>query len=90
MEADGSTVFQGTGEIGQQAKLGCAPAHRLFDLVSVKKKDGVTAPRSFANYTVTFNKSALPSGVKAGFAVVGAGGRTEVIWDTPPVGIVVM
>jgi CRISPR-associated protein Csd2 len=38
----------------RQAKLGCAPAHELFALVETKirKKDGVNAPRSFADYVV--------------------------------------
>jgi len=35
------------------SELGNAPANKLFDLVTVQKKDGVTAPRSFADYDVT-------------------------------------
>ncbi len=35
-------------------KLGNAPAHKLFDLVQVKRADGSSGPaRSFADYTVT-------------------------------------
>lgn len=42
--------------------LGNAPANRLFDLVKVEKKcDG--APRKFDDYTVTIDKSNLPTGV---------------------------
>jgi len=48
----------------RQAMLGCAPAHELFDLVSVKKKEGVDAPRSFADYEVTVHKDRLPKGVE--------------------------
>jgi CRISPR-associated protein Csd2 len=48
----------------RQAMLGCAPAHELFDLVSVKKKDGVDAPRSFTDYEVTLHKDRLPKGVE--------------------------
>lgn len=48
----------------QQAKLGCAPAHRLFDLIRVTKNEGVDAPRSFSDYTVTLNETDLPTGVE--------------------------
>jgi len=74
----------------QQCKLGCAPAHRLFDLVRVEKKDGVDAPRSFADYEVTFDRSGLPKGVQAGFIVTGEGGKAEILWDAPPEGIKVV
>jgi CRISPR-associated protein Csd2 len=47
----------------RQAMLGCAPAHRLFDLIEVRKKDGVESPRSFSDYTVTAHKERLPTGV---------------------------
>jgi len=67
---------------GQQAKLGCAPAHKLFDLISVHKRGGVGVPRSFADYELTFNASALPAGVQAGFAGTGAG-CTRIVWDKP-------
>jgi CRISPR-associated protein Csd2 len=48
----------------RQAMLGCAPAHELFDLVFVKKKDGVDAPRSFTDYEVTVHKDRLQKGVE--------------------------
>lgn len=35
------------------SELGNAPANKLFDLVSVTKKDGVEVPRSFNDYRVT-------------------------------------
>ncbi|HCU37074.1 MAG TPA: type I-C CRISPR-associated protein Cas7/Csd2 [Armatimonadetes bacterium] len=71
----------------RQAALGCAPAHTLFDLVEVAKKGGVESPRSFSDYTVTFNQSRLPSGVQAGFVVSADGGGAEVLWDTAPTGV---
>lgn len=43
--------------------LGNAPAHKLFDLVKVKRRENVTTPRSYHDYTVTVNKDALPEGV---------------------------
>jgi len=45
------------------SKLGEAPAHRLFDLIDVHKKDGVKAPRSFSNYVVDVDEGNLPPGV---------------------------
>lgn len=68
----------------QQAILGCAPAHKLFDLVRIVTKDGVESPRSFKDYTVTFNKNGLPPGVQAGFAVMADGGGIDIIWDNVP------
>jgi CRISPR-associated protein Csd2 len=47
------------------SELGCAPAHKLFELVSVERKEKDTnAPaRGFDDYTVTVNEAALPAGV---------------------------
>ena len=44
------------------SELGCAPAYKLFDAVSVTRKDGVVVPRSYADYTITVADS-LPEGV---------------------------
>ncbi len=71
----------------RQARLGCAPAHKLFDLFTVEKKDGIEVARKFDDYKMTFRKSALPAGVRAGFAFLGQGGRAEVAWDDPPAGL---
>jgi len=68
----------------QQGKLGCAPAHKLFDLVTVNKRDGVKVPRSFGDYEVTFRKSAVPPGVSVGLAVTAPGGGVQCHWDTIP------
>lgn len=43
--------------------LGNAPAHKLIESVKAERKEGVTVPRSFEDYTVTIDKSAIPSGV---------------------------
>ncbi len=43
--------------------LGNAAAHKLFDLVTVKKNDGVDAPRQYTDYTVTIDTANLPAGV---------------------------
>lgn len=44
-------------------ELGCAPAHKLFELVKAVRKDGVTMPRSYEDYTVTVDEEKLPEGV---------------------------
>jgi len=43
--------------------LGSAPAHKLFDLVSVKRRDGVSVPRAYSDYIVNIDDTALPDGV---------------------------
>lgn len=45
------------------SELGCAPAHKLFDMVSVQRKEGVTVPRAYADYAVSIAQEQLPSGV---------------------------
>lgn len=47
----------------RQAMLGCAPAHELFDLVTVGKRSGVEAPRQFADYEVAVQRERVPPGV---------------------------
>lgn len=47
-----------------ETELGNAPADKLFDTVTVSKKNEVTIPRSFLDYDVTIDRSALPEGVK--------------------------
>jgi CRISPR-associated protein Csd2 len=43
--------------------LGNAPAHKLFEAVSVQKKPGVDVPRAYADYDVTIDTAAIPEGV---------------------------
>ncbi|MCL2035184.1 MAG: type I-C CRISPR-associated protein Cas7/Csd2 [Oscillospiraceae bacterium] len=43
--------------------LGNAPAHKLFDLISIERRDGVSVPRAYSDYTVKINEAALPGGV---------------------------
>jgi CRISPR-associated protein Csd2 len=44
------------------SELGCAPAYKLFDAVTVKRREGVAVPRAYSDYTVTV-ADALPEGV---------------------------
>lgn len=43
--------------------LGNASAHKLFEAVKVEKRPDVKVPRAFTDYTVSFDKNALPPGI---------------------------
>ncbi|MGI5979754.1 MAG: type I-C CRISPR-associated protein Cas7/Csd2, partial [Oscillospiraceae bacterium] len=45
------------------SELGNAPAHKLFDAVTVRRKQDVSVPRRFDDYTVEIDKAAIPDGV---------------------------
>lgn len=51
----------------RQAKLGCAPAHKLFELVHVQKRSDVEFARNYRDYDAEIDVSRVPSGVKIGF-----------------------
>ena len=51
----------------RQAKLGCAPAHKLFELVKVTRKPQVEAPRSYRDYEAVIDLRHVPAGVQVGF-----------------------
>ena len=65
----------------RQAKLGCAPAHKLFDLVHVEKKPEIDAPRHYRDYQATVAISKLPAGVRLGFKT---DAFSEIVWDRLP------
>ena len=65
----------------RQAKLGCCPAHKLFELVSAKKKDCVELPRYYTDYDFKVNISAVPDGVQIGFLDSPYG---EIVWNKLP------
>ena len=65
----------------RQAKLGCAPAHKLFDLVKVEKKADVRYPRSYHDYTASVNLDAVPAGVEIGFQSSAFG---DITWNRLP------
>jgi len=46
------------------SELGNAPAHKLFDMVSVKNKNQDRPARAFSDYDVIIDKDAVPSGVE--------------------------
>jgi len=43
--------------------MGNAPAHKLFERVTIERNDPATPPRSFADYTVQVNEAEMPTGV---------------------------
>lgn len=65
----------------RQAKLGCAPAHKLFDLVRVSKKESVAYPRSYRDYDAAVKLDRVPAGVQIGFQSDPFG---EIVWNKLP------
>ena len=65
----------------RQARLGCAPSHRLFDLVSVHKKPDVAYPSSFRDYDAQLQLDARPAGVDIGLLCSPYG---EIVWNQVP------
>ena len=63
----------------RQAKLGCAPAHKLFELVTVQKK--TECPRSYRDYEAKVALDQVPTGVRMGFLNNPYG---EIVWDELP------
>ena len=61
--ARGQMATRGLFVFKHDSELGNAPAHLLFDRISVKKKDGVDVARDFSDYTVEVNDHGLPAGV---------------------------
>ncbi|WP_289219791.1 type I-C CRISPR-associated protein Cas7/Csd2 [Ileibacterium valens] len=46
------------------SELGNTQSHKLFDQISISKKDGVITPRSYSDYEVTINEGEIPSEVE--------------------------
>ena len=65
----------------RQAKLGCAPAHKLFDLVRVTKKAEAETPRSYRDYDAVVDIDRVPKGVQIGFQTEPFG---EIVWNELP------
>lgn len=65
----------------RQAKLGCAPAHKLFELVRVTKKTDCL--RSYRDYEAKSALTQVPAGVRMGFLRDPYG---EIVWDELPRG----
>jgi CRISPR-associated protein Csd2 len=62
--ARGEMTTRGLYVFEHESKLGNAPADELFARIEAKLRDGVNAPRAFADYTVSVDDKNLPPGVK--------------------------
>lgn len=58
MQTRGLYVFKHASELGN------APAHKLFDLIKVHRKDSESVARSFNDYTVEVDRSDLPKNIE--------------------------
>ena len=58
MAARGLIVFE------HESDLGNAPAHRLFERVSVRRSGSDAAPRGFADYAIDVDGTDLPAGIR--------------------------
>lgn len=83
-------IFKHVGNPGKpaeerenQAKLGCAPMHKLLELVRCEKKPDCDAPRDYRDYDCEVDISKLPKGVEIGFLPSFADGIT---WGRLPDG----
>jgi len=47
-----------------QSALGNAPAHKLFERVTVQRKSNVPVARSYSDYELAVNRTGLPAGVE--------------------------
>ena len=45
------------------SELGCAPAHKLFELVRAQRCGDTAVPRRFSDYAITVDEAHLPAGV---------------------------
>ena len=52
----GLMACQGLYVFSHESDLGNSPAHRLFERITARRKDGDRVPRSFADYEVTVNE----------------------------------
>ncbi len=67
----------------KQARLGCAPAHKLFDLVQVHRRAEVGSPRSYRDYDAMVDMTHLPAGVEIGFK---SDAFSPICWNSLPEG----
>jgi CRISPR-associated protein Csd2 len=80
-EQDEKVRSQVEKQNASEALLGCAPAYQIFELLSVRKKEGVDVPRSYHDYDVVFHKSKLPNGVNVGVADYTGNINWDIDWD---------
>jgi CRISPR-associated protein Csd2 len=61
--ARGLMALRGLYIFSHDTPVGEAPAQHLFDLITIRRKDGVGAPRAFGDYEVTVDEKDVPKGV---------------------------
>ncbi len=61
--ARGMMACRGLYIFSHESKLGDAPAHKLFDLISANLRDDVSVPRKFSDYKIDVDKANLPKGI---------------------------
>ncbi len=62
--ARGEMTARGLYVFKHDSKLGNAPAHSLFDKITVALKDKTKPPREFNSYQISVDKEGIPQGVK--------------------------
>ncbi len=65
----------------RQSKLGCAPAHKLFELVSVSRNPEIEFARNYTDYNFQIKTDSVPKGVEVGFLT---DPYSEIQWKTVP------
>lgn len=65
----------------RQCKLGCTAAHKLFETVSISKKEQVQLPRDYTDYDCKVKLAAVPKGVEVGFL---CDPYSEIVWGNIP------
>ena len=61
--ARGEMATRGLFVFKHDSELGNAHAHALFDRIQVKRKHGIAVPRTFSDYEINVDESAMPAGV---------------------------
>lgn len=61
--ARGQMAVRGLYVFKHDNALGHAPAHELFDRITVQPKEGVIVPRGFSDYQLTVNDAGFPQGI---------------------------
>jgi len=59
----GMMACRGLYVFSHENALGNAPAHALFDLIRVSRRDGVAVPRAFSDYRVEIGEGDMPAGL---------------------------
>lgn len=60
----GLLTCRGLFVFSHASSIGNAPAHTLFERISIRMRNGVTAPRTFRDYDVRADDADLPDGVE--------------------------